>query len=91
MRNIMAGFAVFGALAVGTVVPATAHPLSVPPAVTRPSTMQQVDWDRCGPRCWEHRRWAREREQWAQHRRWAQYRRWEDSRYPPAYGYQHRY
>jgi hypothetical protein len=97
MRNIMAGFAVLGLLAIGTVTPATARPLPVPP-VGQSLAVQQVDWDgdRCGPRCWEHRREAREREQ--EHQRWAQHRRWEEhhqtpdeSRYAPVYGYQHRY
>jgi hypothetical protein len=100
MRNIMAGFSVLGLLAIGTVAPATAHPLSVPP-VERSFAIQQTDWDgdgdRCGPRCWEHRREAREREEqrerWAQHRRWEENRRWEEGRYPPppAYGYQRGY
>jgi hypothetical protein len=99
MRNIIPGFAVLGVLAIGTVAPATAHPLSVPP-VRQSLAVQQADWDgdRCGPRCWEHRRqeaWERERERqsWAQHRRWEEHQRWEESRYPPApaYGYQYRY
>jgi hypothetical protein len=97
MRNIMAGFAVLGLLALGTVAPATAHPLSVPMA-GQSHAIQQADWDRsgdgCGPRCWEHRREAREREhqRWAQHRRWEEHRGPDESRYPspPAYGYQHR-
>ena len=64
MRNIMAGFAVLSLLAIGTVASATAHPLSVPP-VGQSLAVQQADWDGdgCGPRCWEHRREAREREQ----------------------------
>ena len=98
MRNIMAGFAVLGSLAIGTVASATAHPLSVP-SVGQSLAVQQADWDGdgCGPQCWEHRREAREREwehqRWAQHRRWEEHQRWEESRYPPpsAYGYQHRY
>jgi hypothetical protein len=90
MRNIMAGFSVLGLLAIGTVAPATAQPLAVPP-VGQSLAVQQTDWDgdRCGPRCWENRREAREREQ--EHRRWEEHQRWEESRYPPAYGYQHRY
>ncbi len=94
MRNIMSGFAVLGALAIGTVAPAEAHPLSVP-LVGQSLAIQQADWDgngdRCGPRCWEHRREARERER--ERERWAQHRRWEESRYPPypAYGYQNHY
>lgn len=96
MRNIMVGFAVLGALAVGTGVPATAHPLSVPPAVVHLSNVEQIHWDGCGPRCWEHRQWERERawehHRWARHQRWEEHRRWEDSRrYPPAYGYAPRY
>ena len=96
MRNIVAGFAVFGALAVGTGVPATAHPLSVPPVVVQPPSVEQVYWDGCGPRCWERRQWERERawehHRWARHQRWEEHRRWEDSRrYPPVYGYSQRY
>jgi hypothetical protein len=98
MRNFSAGFAVVGLLAIGTVAPAMAHPLSVP-SVGASLAVQQADWDgdRCGPRCWEHRREAREREQehqrWAQHQRWEEHQRREESRYPPAaaYGYQNRY
>jgi hypothetical protein len=81
MRNIMAGFAVLGSLAIGTVA-ATAHPLAVPP-VGPSVAVHQSDWDggECGPRCQEHRREAREQE----HRRW-EHQRWEEShRYPPAY------
>jgi hypothetical protein len=100
MRNFLAGFAVLGTLAIGMMAPAMAHPLSVPHA-GQSLAIQQANWDgdgdRCGPRCWEHRREAREREQqrerWAQHRRWEEHRRWDESRYAPApaYGYQHRY
>jgi hypothetical protein len=98
MRNIMAGFAVLGLLVIGTVAPAMAHPLAVPP-VGPFLAVHQADWDGdgCGPRCREHRREAREREQehqrWAQHQRWEEHRRWEESRFPlpPSYGYQHRY
>jgi hypothetical protein len=97
MRNIMAGIAVLGTLALGTMAPASAHPLAVPQPVVQSHAIQQADWDNCGPHCWDHRREAREREQeshrWAQYRRWEEHRRWEDSRYQPApaYGYQHRY
>jgi hypothetical protein len=98
MRNFLAGFTVLGLLAVGMVAPATAHPLPVR-AVGHSPAVQQAEWDRgedrCGPRCWEHRREAREREhqRWAQHRRWEEHRGREESRYPspPAYGYQHRH
>ena len=98
MRNIMAGIAVLGTLAVVAVAPASAHRLAVPP-VGHSSATQQAEWDGdwCGPRCEEHRREMRERERehlrWAQHRRWDEHRRWEESRrYPyPAYGYQQYY
>ena len=96
MRNFLAGFTVLGLLAFGTVAPATAHSLPVPP-IGQSHAIHQADWDGCGPRCWEHRREAREREwehrRWAQHRRWEEHRGREESRYPspPAYGYQHRY
>ena len=92
MRNLMAGFTVLGLLAVGTVAPASAHALSVPP-VGQSSFIQQADWDGCGPRCWEHRREAREYQRWVQHQRWEEHRRWDEGRrYPPqTYGYQHRY
>jgi len=94
MRNFIAGFAVLGSLAIGTVAPATAQPLAVPGA-GQSLAVQQADWDGdgCGPRCWEHRREAREREwehqqRWAEHRRWEEHQRWEEShRYPPAYGH----
>jgi hypothetical protein len=91
MRNIMAGFAVLGTLALGSMAPASAHPLAVPQPVVQSHGIQQADWENCGPRCSEHRREVREREQ--ERHRWAQHRRWEDSRYTPApaYGYQHRY
>jgi hypothetical protein len=51
MRNIMAGFAILGSLAIGTIAPATPHPLSIPPA-GRSLAIQQADWDGdgCGPR-----------------------------------------
>jgi hypothetical protein len=94
MRNIMAGFAVLGLLVIGTVAPATAHPMAVAP-VGSSLAIYQADWDGdgCGSRCWKHRREAREREhrRWAQHRRWEEHQRWEESRYPPGYSYQHRY
>jgi hypothetical protein len=98
MRNFLAGFAILGTLAIGTVAPATAHSPPVPP-VAQSHAIQRADWDgdRCGPRCWEHRREAREREhereRWAQHRRWEEHRGHEESRFPPApvYGYQQRY
>ena len=89
MRNFLAGFAVLGLLAIGTVAPAAAHPLAVPP-VGQSLAVQQADWDGdgCGPRCWEHRREAREQE----HRRWEEHQRWEAShRYPSAYSYSPRY
>lgn len=85
----LAGFAVLGLLAIGTVAPAMARPLSVP-SVGPSLAVQQADWDgdRCGPRCWEHRREAREHEQehqrWAQDRRWEEHQRSEESRYQPA-------
>lgn len=86
MRNVIAGLAVLGLLATGTRSAATAYSLSAPRAVTQPPAALHIHWDGCGPRCWEHRRWERERE-WERHR-WAQHRRWEDSRrYPSAYGY----
>lgn len=94
MRNVMAGFAALGLLALGTGTVATAHALPVPLGVTQPFGAQQVEWDGCGPRCWEHRRWERERqrERWVKRRRWEEHRRWEDSRrYPPGYGYAPRY
>jgi hypothetical protein len=96
MRNFMAGFAVLGLLAVGTGAPASAHPLSVPPAA-QSGAVRQAEWDGCGPRCQEHRREVREREherqRWAQHRRWEDHRGWEEGRqYPPqTYDHQHRY
>jgi hypothetical protein len=92
MRNLMAGFAVLGVLAIGAVVPATARPLSVAP-VGQSLAVQQADWDGdgCGPRCREAREREREHQRLAQHRRWEEHQRWEESRYPPAYGYQHRY
>lgn len=94
MRNFLAGFAVFGLLAIGTAAPVAAHPLSVPP-VGLSFAIQQADWDGdgCGPRCWEHRREVREQEhqRWEQHRRWEEHRREESHRYPPAYGYAPRY
>lgn len=94
MRNIMAGFTVLGLLAVGTVVPAQAHPLSGLSAAP-PVVLQQAGWDGddCGPRCRDHRREARERElehqRWAQHRRWEEHQRWEESRqpHPSPYAY----
>ena len=83
MQTLLAGFAGLGLLVFGMVVPATAHPLSVPPV--RPSlAVQQADWDgdRCGPRCREHRREVRERERererWAQRQRWKEHHRWEE-------------
>ena len=85
MRNFMVGLSVLGLLAIGTVAPAMARPLSVP-SVGPSLAVHQADWDRdgCGPRCWEHRREAREREQererWAQHRRWEERRQWEEGR-----------
>jgi hypothetical protein len=98
MRNILTGFAVLGTLAMGTMLPAAAHPLSVPLPVGHPAAVQPADWDgdRCGPRCWEQRREAREREleheRWAQHQRWEEHRRWEEShRYPPAPAYDYHY
>ena len=98
MRNFMAGFAVLGLLAIGTVTPAIAHPLAVP-NVGPSLAVQQADWDRgeCGHRCQEQRREARERAQehqrWAQHRRSEEHQRFGESRYSPApvYDYQHRY
>jgi hypothetical protein len=98
MRNLLVGFTVSGLLAIATVAPAVAHSLAVPP-VGQAHAMQQAGWERdgCGPRCWEYRREARERElerqRWAQHQRWEEHRRWEESRYAPApgYGYPHRY
>ena len=71
MRNIIRGFAVLGALMLGMVTPAAARsPLAVPTIQQAPA-LQQVHWDNCGPRCWEHRREARERalerERWARH------------------------
>jgi len=92
MRNMIAGLAVVGVLGLGTGVPATAHPVSVSPAVAQLSDVQKADWDGCGPRCWEHRRWVREQqhERWVQHRRWEEHRRWEDGQ-QPAYGYSPRY
>ena len=94
MRSFLAGCSVVGMLAMGTVAPATAHPLAVPPA-GQSLAIQQADWNGggCGPRCWEHRREAREREhqRWVQHRHWEEHQRREESRYAPAYGYQHRY
>jgi hypothetical protein len=94
MRNIMVGLAALGLLATGAA--ATAQGLPVPLAVTQPPVAQQVHWDGCGPRCWEHRRWERERalerHRWAHHRRWEEHRRWEDSRrYPPGYGHSPHY
>ena len=50
MRNILANLAVLEALAVGPGIPATAHPLSVPPAVVHLSDVEQIYWDGCGPR-----------------------------------------
>jgi hypothetical protein len=84
MRNIMAGFAVLGSLAIGLVA-ASAHPVAIP-LLGHSSTVQQADWDGdgCGPRCQEHRREAREhereRERWAQHQRWEEHHRWEEGR-----------
>jgi hypothetical protein len=92
MRNIMAGLVVLGLATTGTAAWARA---SVPP-VGQSLAVQQADWDgdRCGPRCQEQRREAREREherqRWAQHRREEEHRRWEESRYP-AEGHQQRY
>jgi hypothetical protein len=96
MRNFSAGFAVLGLLAIGTIAPATARPLSVPLG-GQSLAVQQADWDGdgCGPRCWEHRREAREREQerqrWAQHQRWDEHRGWDDGRRYPPQTYDHRY
>ena len=89
MRYVMAGFAVFGTLAMGSLVPAAAHPLSVPSPLGISAAVQKAAWDgdECGPRCREHRREVREHERWTQHRRWE-----ESHRYPPpAYDYQRRY
>jgi hypothetical protein len=90
MRQFMTSFVVVGLLAVGTMAPVSAHPLLVPPA-GRSFDIQQADWDGCGPRCQEHRREVREREQ-AQHRRWEEHRGWDEGRqHPQTYGYQHGY
>jgi hypothetical protein len=94
MRNFLAGFAGIGLLVIGTVAPAAARPLSVPPD-GQLLAVQKADWDGdgCGPRCWEHRREARERDRerrW-EHRRWEVHQRSDEGRDPPAYGYQHRY
>ena len=83
MQKFIAGFSVLGLLAVGTVAPASAHPVAIPP-IGYSSAVQQADWDGdgCGPRCQEHRREAREhereRERWAQHQRWEEHHRWEE-------------
>jgi hypothetical protein len=96
-HNIMPGFAVLGLMKIGTGTAATARTLSVSPAVVQPPIVQQGNWDGRGPRCWEYRREAREREwerrRWTQHWRWEEHQRWEESRYPPppTYGYQYRY
>jgi hypothetical protein len=102
MRHFMAGLAVLGVLAAGVTVPASARPLSLPPAEPS-SAIQQAGWDGCGPRCREYRRDARERDwehrRWAQHRRWEERQRWEDHRgwnegrrYPAQpYDHQNRY
>ena len=97
MRNVLAGFAVLGLLAIGAVAPATAHPLSVAP-VGQSLAVQQADsgGDGCGHRCQEQRRAARERAQ--EHQRWAQHRRSEEHRGSeegrrdpgPMQDYQHR-
>jgi hypothetical protein len=85
------------AMKIGTETAATARTLSVSPAVVQPPIVQQGNWDGRGPRCWEYRREAREREwerrRWTQHWRWEEHQRWEESRYPPppTYGYQYRY
>ncbi len=97
MRNIMAGFAVLGSLAVGVGASAAAHTMA-PMAVVQPTAVQQADWDNCGPRCQDHRREAREREgqrqRWAQHHQWEEHHRWEEgNRYPSRpqpYSYQYR-
>lgn len=98
MRNSMAGFAVFGLLAVGTGTSVSAHPLSVPRSAETAASVRQVEWDDCGRRCQEHRREARERERehqhWVEHRRWEEHHGWDESHgYPPAPApmYQHRY
>ena len=98
MRNVIASFAVLGLLPIGMVAPAAAHSLSVPP-LGQSLAVQQAEWDGdgCSPRCWEHRREAREREQehkrWAQHQRWEEHQRWDENQHPPppAHGYQYRY
>jgi hypothetical protein len=96
MRSYMVGFTVLGLLAVGTMAPASAHPLSVPPSGGHSSAIQQAEWDGCGPRCQEHRREMRVREheyQPSQHRRWEEHRDWNEGRRysPQAYDYQRRY
>jgi Ni/Co efflux regulator RcnB len=96
MRNIMAGFAVLGSLAVGVGASAATHTMA-PLAVVQPTAVQQADWDNCGPRCQDHRREAREREEqrqrWAQHHQWEEHHRWEEgNRYPSRpqpYSYQY--
>jgi Ni/Co efflux regulator RcnB len=94
MRNIMAGFAVLGLLAVGVGAPAAAHTMTAPMVVVQPNAVQQADWDNCGPRC-RDRQEARERElerqRWAEHRRWEEHQRWEEgNRYSAPYSYQQR-
>ena len=97
MRKIMAGFAILGTLALGTMAPASAHSLAVSPPFMQSHPVQQVDWDNCGPRCQEHRREAREREwqrqRWAQHRHSEEHHGWQDGRQsaPQSYDHQHRY
>jgi Ni/Co efflux regulator RcnB len=94
MRNIIAGFAVVGLLAVGVGAPATAYTMSAPMAVMQPNAVHQADWDNCGPRCrdrQEARERELERERRAEHRRWEEHHRWEEgNRYPSSYGYQQR-
>jgi hypothetical protein len=55
MRTIMAGLAVLGTLALGTMAPASAHPRAVSQPVVQSHPVQQAEWDDCGSGCQEYR------------------------------------